>query len=192
VDRASTEDVCKMLDTLLEDITEVKRRNRAMVKELAKSGVKFEEVLFKVQVASPPEILNQLISKFGDQPDVSQRIQRLAHPALAPQTRDIAVDKLVEVHQDMAAWIEEATDTLSRMPASDLQRATNSSKDAARVLSAISEYLFFRVEQKYGYSEDDVTASVFTHSGALRRMEEFNGLQQKMHDEMSRVTALVC
>jgi len=183
----SVTELCQLLDNIIADMHATKLQNRQMLKEMRKKGgITFRAVLDKVQLpksAGDPAVL-ELIKKYEDHPEVGRRIEEIVHPPPAANARDIDIRTIIEIHRDMLEWVKEAMSVYRGLSDTD-RRKYQARGDEQVVLAAISEYTNSKVEEKYGFTEHDVNASVHRQTTVLSEIREFTDLTSQIHGEVS-------
>merc|ERR1712224_49674 len=168
---------------------------KELTKELLQIGLSFEQTYQRVKAVQPEDPLekhglsmmdfDQLLDKYQSDPHVREAIGKImgapspnSHQSSKVQT--ITVKKIIDVHNFMLEELDNLVKHFQTV-------SDHKSYDMKTVTIAAQALVGAKVEEKFGYSSEDIEGAVLTHHASLATNQEFANINISMQNTMSKL-----
>lgn len=192
-EKSKVEDIKKdtvhqILQEILESQEKMKVYMKELTKELLSKSLTYEQTYQSVKKAQPIDPLekrgismtefDQLLDRHQSDPKVRESIAKVMgapNPNSSKKAASITVNEIIKVHEYMLQELEVLVASLKSRQDTDLKTMTIA---AQAVVGA-------KMEQKFGYSSEDIESAVLMYHTMLATNQEFATINQKIQHTMA-------
>jgi len=172
--------------------TSMKANMKALTKEIAASGLEFEQIYARCKEVQPtdpcekhglkPEDLDRVLMSYSSDPEVTQAITKImgVPEPQAPSTKplkDIALDTLVDVHVFMLQELKSFVSNFEAIP-------DKTKYDMKTVAIATQATLDAKVTKKFSITSEDMEGAILQHKEKLVQDMKFLMTHQEFQKVM--------
>lgn len=197
VEEISKEQVVQILDQIIKSQEQMKVKMKEITKHLLANKMTFEETYNRVKDVQPSDPLevhglsmqdfDTLLDRHSSDPGVREAIQTImgapspgSGEGGASGGQDISVKNLVEVHKQMHEELETLVKDFQNMPNKERY-------DLKTVTIAAQALVGTKVQERFGYSTEDIEAAVLQNHCELAKDQEFAMINMQIQQTMGKL-----